>query len=327
MSKPDFLESSLKQLADITRQTHNEKIVPIALDIWGKHLRPENPVWNFLQSEPFSVDDSRGSAHVIAMIDRRLPELGLLGFFGCTSAEGGVEVLERATTWLKGQGITAAYGPINGTITRDYRFNLDDDYVIPGEPVNPIWYVDVFKQAGFEIYNRYVSGRAKHYKPFIKLFVRKPGKEFSYLAVRPFNADHQLDDLKIYHELMNAIFPSNSIYCPVLSWEERVYNVVSDDLIFNPDYSYFLEDNGKPIGFIVAYPHNAELIIKTIGILPEYRGKHVSGLLIHKVHDKAAEDGLKAAVYSTVRVGNQIYKMKRPGVKVYRRYVTMRKQT
>ncbi len=124
---------------------------------------------------------------------------------------------------------------------------------------------------------------------------------------------------------MNAIFPHNSIYCPVITWEERVYNVADHDPIFDPNYSYFLEDNGKAIGFIVAYPYQQNLIVKTIGLLPEYRNKNLSGILIKKVHDKANADGLKAAIYSTIRVGNAVYNMKRPGVRVFRRYMTMHK--
>lgn len=325
MSKPSFLQSSLQQLTDITKKTHNEQILPIALGIWKKHLQPENPVWNFLKAEAFSVDGPEGSAHVVAMTDQRLPELGLVGFFGCTNTDVGVKVLHQAADWLQEQGIKNIYGPINGTITQDYRFNLNDDHLIPGEPINPPWYVSVFQQAGFGVYNRYVSGIAKHYRPFIKLFVRKPGEEFVHLVTRPFNTKDQLGDLRIYHKLMNAIFPSQSIYCPVLSWEERVYNVGATKPIFDPDYTYFLEDKDRTIGFIIAYPYDSRLIVKTVGVLPEYRGKRVSSLLIHKVHDLAAKDGLRAAIYSTIRVGNSVYKMKRPGVKVYRQYVTMRK--
>jgi GNAT superfamily N-acetyltransferase len=124
---------------------------------------------------------------------------------------------------------------------------------------------------------------------------------------------------------MNAIFSSLSIYCPVLSWEERVYNMADKDPIFDPDYCYFLEDNGRAIGFIVAHQHRRKLILKTIGLLPEYRGKGLSGLLLKQVHDQAKKDGLQAAVYATIRVGNTVYNMKRPGVRVYRKYVTMRK--
>jgi GNAT superfamily N-acetyltransferase len=157
------------------------------------------------------------------------------------------------------------------------------------------------------------------------LTVKKIPKEYSHITLRSFDINNQLVDLKKYHLLMNAIFPAQSIYCPVLSWEERVYNVAENDPIFDPDYTYFLEDGNKPVGFIVAHTYNNQLVIKTIGVLPNYQGKNLSTILIKKVHDQANKDGLSAAIYSTIRVGNTVYKMKRPGVKVYRKYITLSK--
>lgn len=327
MAKLSFLDSSLAQLMAITEKTHNEQILPVAKAIWEKHLKSENPLWEHIIAQPFKINGREGSAYVMAMVDKRLPGIGLVGFFACTNISAGSKVLKQAAEWLKYQhGIKNIYGPINGTITRDYRFNLSDDYRVPGEPVNPAWYIDAFREAGFKVFNRYVTGISKHYQLFIKFItMRRPAPEYAHVVVRPLNTDRQINDLKIYHELMNAIFPHNSIYCPVLSWEERVYNVADQNPIFNPNYTYFLEDKDKSIGFIVAYPYRQNLIVKTIGLLPEYRSKNLSGLLLKKVHDQAEKDGLKAAIYSTIRVGNAVYKMKRPGVKVYRKYITMHK--
>jgi GNAT superfamily N-acetyltransferase len=317
MSNSRFLKSSLQQLIKITEASHNKVILPIAISIWQKHLQPNNPLWKHVTAQPFTIDNKDGSAHVIAMIDKRLPAIGLVGFFACTNPAVGAQVLQQASMWLKKEhSIKDVYGPINGTITRDYRLNLSDDYLIPGEPVNPSWYVDTFKEAGFTVFNRYVSGI---------IAMKKPVKGYPHIMLRPFDAHQQLKDLKKYHELMNAIFPSQSIYCPVLSWEERVYNIADRDPIFDPNYTYFLEERSRTIGFIIAYPYQKKLIVKTIGLLPEYRGKNLSVLLIKKVHDQAKKDGLEAAIYATIRVGNAVYKMKRPGVKVYRKYVTMHK--
>lgn len=316
------LKSSLKLLKTITKKTHNEEIAPIALAIWEKHLQPENPLWKNITAKSFSVADK---AHVMAMLDPRLPGRGLIGFFGCTDVKSGAQVLLKACDWLKKQGIENVYGPIDGTITRDYRLNLVDDFRVPGEPVNPLFYVDAFREAGFRVFNQYVCGIAKHYKLFNKLFIRIPSKDYSHLTVRAFNINSQVDDLKIYHELMNLIFPSQSIYCPVITWEERYYNVADKDPLFDPNYTYFLEDDGRPVGMVVAFPYKNKLILSILGILPEYRGHHVSGLLIRKVHEQASRDYLEAAIYAMIRVGNQVYKMKRPGVRVYRRYVTMHK--
>lgn len=327
MPQPTFLKSSLKLLTATTKQSHNHHIQAEAIAIWQHYFRPQNPLWKHIVAKPFVIDGPHGSAHVMAMTDKRLPGKGLVGFFACTNVAVGAQVLQLANAWLKEQpGVTDVYGPINGTITRDYRFNLDDDFQIPGEPVNPSWYIDAFKQAGFKVFNRYVSGIAKHYQVFIKFkTMRKPSAEYAHIVLKPFSMGKQTKDLKTYHRLMNEIFPHNSIYCPVLSWEERVYNMGDHRPLFDPKYSFFLEDNGTAIGFIVAYPYQQKLIVKTIGLLPQYRKKNLSGLLIKKVHDQAEKDGLSAAVYSTIRVGNAVYRMKRPGVKVYRRYVTLHK--
>jgi len=328
MSGPNFLSLSLRQLIKITEATYNKEILPIAKSIWRKDLQTNNPIWGFVEARPFSIDDKVESAHVLAMFDKRLPKIGLVGYFACTNISLGANVLRRASAWLKEKhGVRGVYGPINGTITRDYRLNLSDDYRVLGEPVNPKWHIDAFREAEFAEFNHYVSGKSKYYKFFTRFITStKPDAGYSHLVLRPFDIDNQIADLKIYHELMNTIFVSRSIYCPVLSWEERAYNLADNDPIFDPTYTFFLEDHGHAVGFVIAHSYRNELIVKTVGILPEYRGKHLFGLLLRKVHDQAKKEGLEAAIYSTIRVGNEVYKMKRPGVKIYRRYMTMRKE-
>jgi ribosomal protein S18 acetylase RimI-like enzyme len=326
MDSLNFLEDSLRELNKITKIAYGKEIQTIALANWEKDLRKNNPLWKYVEAKNFTLNNKHGSAHVLAMVDKRLPGIGLVGYFASTDPQTGLEVLNQGTAWLKSEhGLKDVYGPINGTITKDYRFNLKEDYLIPGEPVNPTWYIDVFKEAGFVEYNQYVSGILKHYKLFIKLFIRDPSTKYSSIRIKPFDSKSHVKELKKYHILMNAVFPSQSIYCPKLSWEERVYNFNDLDNIFDSKYCYFLEDRGKPIGFIISFPHNDQLIIKTIAILPEYRGKRLSSLLIKKVHSQASKDGLGAAVYSTVRVGNSIYKKRKPGVRIYRKYITMHK--
>ncbi len=328
------LKTSLNALVEITNKTHKTDIAPIANAIWRKQLQYNNPLWKHVDAQAFMVQHKDGStAHVMAMVDQRLPKLGLVGFFGATNVELGVEVLQQACEWLKNRhGIKDVYGPINGTITCSYRFNLDNDYAIPGEPVNPVWYVEVFKQAGFNVFNRYVSGVAKHAMLYIKFVTRKkPAKGYRHIILQPFAAENSAmagkpsPNLKIYHQLMNDIFPLNSIYCPVISLEERAYNMAGSEHTFDPRYCFFAYDGKRPVGFIVAFAHNGNLVLKTVGLLPEYRGKKLSDLLVRRVHEQAKKDGLKSAVYSTIRTTTQVYKMKRPGVRVFRRYITMHK--
>ena len=257
------------------------------------------------------------------MVDSRLPGMGLVGYFACTNSEVGARVLRSATEWLhKKYGLKDMYGPINGTLPNDYRLNLQDTFSFPGEPVNPLWYVDAFREAGFEVFNKYVSGITKHYKLLVKLTARKPKKGYRHLTTRAFDNEKHNQDFKIYHDLRNAIFPHMSIYCPAISLEERKYNSSGK---FDPRYCYFLLDGSEPVGFIMAYIYKNQLIVKTIGLLEAYRGKNLSGQLVRIVHAQAGKEGIEAAIYGMVRVGNAVYKSRRPGVKLFRHYVTMHK--
>ncbi len=314
------LKTSLKSLNAITNEAYNDQIRPVALNLWRKHLQPENPQWKFITAKPFTIKDKNGSAHVMAMLDKRLPSIGIVGYFACTNSTAGVRALKQATEWLKKQGITDTYGPINGTLPSDYRLNLKDDFYFPGEPVNPSWHIEAFEGAGFKTFNHYVSGISKHYSTLMKLAIKKPKKGFEHLTVRPFNVKSLKHDFKAYHDLRNAIFPLQSVYCPAISLEERIYNASGK---FDPNYTYFLVDKDHEVGFIMAYAYKNKLIIKSIGMLPEYRGKRLRGLLIKSIREQAKKEGLEACIYAMVRVGNDIYKTRSFGVKIFRKYVTM----
>lgn len=320
----DILHTSLQQLNTITSEAYNDNIHNVALALWKKHLHPENPQWKFIRIKSFYVSTEEGSAHVMAMVDKRLPDIGIVGYFACTNSTVGSKVLRQASEWLKTKyGLLDVYGPINGTLPNDYRLNLSDDYLFPGEPVNPLWHIEAFEKAGFTVFNRYASGKLKHYRLFLKFSMRKPKKKFSHMTVRPFSNRNYQKDFKTYHELRNLIFPFQSIYCPAISLDERIYNSSGK---FDSDYTYFLMDDDREIGFVMAYPYKKQLILKTIGLLPEYRGKRLSSLLLEPIHAQAAKEGLATAIYGMVRVGNRVHKNKHPFAKIFRHYVTMHKQ-
>lgn len=328
-AEPDFLATSLKALLTLTEHSHPPPISGPAKAIWRHHLRAANPLWKRVTARAFVVTGPGGPrAHVMALVDRRLPSLGLVGFFGCTDAEAGVQVLDAAGVWLRERfGLRTVYGPINGTITRDYRFNLTSDYRIPGEPVNPEFYPEAFERAGFEVFNRYLSGRCVEYGVLADFFCEmKPPPSTAHFQLRPFGTASPESDLRTYHRLMNQIFPANSVYCPRISLDERRFNLGPQTPRFDPRYSYFLDAADQPVGFIVGFVHRGELVIKTLGLLDSHRHLNLSTLLIKQVHDQAEADGLGAAVYSTVRAGNAIDRRDRPGVEIFRHYVTLRRE-
>ena len=327
--EPGFLPASLEALVTLTERSHPPPVSGPAEAVWRHHLRAGNPLWRRVTARPFVATGPGGPrAHVMALVDRRLPRLGLVGFFACTDPEAGVQVLDEAGTWLQGRfDLDAVYGPINGTITRDYRFNLASDYRIPGEPVNPSFYPKVFEQAGFEVFNRYMSGRCVEYGALAEFFCQtNPPPSTARFRLRAFGTDSPEADLRTYHRLMNQIFPANSIYCPRISLAERRFNLGPQTRRFDPRYSYFLDAEDQTVGLIVGFAHRGELVIKTLGLLASHRHLNLSTVLIKQVHDQAAADGLGAAIYSTVRAGNAIDRRDRPGVDVFRHYVTLRRE-
>ena len=326
MADSDFLPASLEALLTLTERSHPPPITGPAEAIWRHHLRTDNPLWQRVVARPFAVTGPGGPrAHVLAVVDRRLPGLGLVGFFACTDSAAGVHVLDQAGVWLRDRfGLDAVYGPINGTITRDYRFNLAADYQILGEPVNPTFYPQVFEQAGFQVFNRYLSGRCHQYQPLVDFLCQlKPPPSSADYRLRPFGSESPAADLRTYHRLMNRIFPAKSRYCPRISLAERRFNLGPRTPLFDPRYSYFLDDRDQPVGLVVGFAHRGQLVLKTLGVLPSHRRRNLSNLLIKRVHDQAAADGLGAAIYSTVRAGNEIDRLERPGVEVFRHYVTL----
>ena len=316
--------ASRKLLTEITLHSYPADIAPIACKTWKRQLQDTNPLWQHLDAKALTHKSSLGQAHIIAFVDRRLPKLGMIGFFGATSHDAGNEVLRQACDWLRNKGMRDVYGPINGTITLDYRFNTSNDLQIPGEPVNPTWYIDIFRDAGFAPYNQYVSGKVRFPYLYTCLFTRRaPVSGYAHIELIPFESLTPTTALQHYHELMNHIFPDNSIYCPEISFDERIYNVPAASFV--PKYCYFAYDGDTPVGFIVSRPYQNSLVLKTIGVLPQYRGKGIADILVRRVHQQAKSDGLKRAIYSTTRLSTRVYAKKRPGVNVFRHYMTLHK--
>jgi hypothetical protein len=324
MARTSFLNESREQLLSITEEAYNEPIRLVARKAWERQVRSDNPQWQYLTSKAFYLDDTTGRAHVLAMVDKRLPGIGLVGYFACTSAKAGARILERAAEWLESEfGLKRVYGPINGTLPNDYRLNLRDDFVFPGEPVNPVWHIKAFEQAGFEVFNKYESSTAPVWLLKLIMITRRPKTEGRPMSVRSFDASHFDRDFRIYHELRNDIFPFQSIYCPAISLDERIYNSPGK---FDPRYAFFLMGADREVGFTMAYPYEGKLVIKTMGIIKEYRGKNLSSMLFKPLHESAKEDGLRSVVFGMVRVGNQADRALRPVVRIFRHYVTMEKR-
>jgi len=88
------------------------------------------------------------------------------------------------------------------------------------------------------------------------------------------------------------------------------------------------EKDGKDVGFCssVLDPINNLIVLKTIGVLPEYQNKRIGSALLCYQHKKAQEMKLSKEIYALIQLGNIVTKLPYPGIKVIRKYVTLEKQ-
>lgn len=100
----------------------------------------------------------RDEARVMASLDHNAQTgvegevVGTLGFFEMVGLESGYEVLEEALIWLKREGCTTVWGPMNRSIWHGYRFRTRGFHMAPfyGEPYNPPDYPRLFEDFGFQ---------------------------------------------------------------------------------------------------------------------------------------------------------------------------------
>ena len=94
-----------------------------------------------------------------------------------------------------------------------------------------------------------------------------------------------------------------------------------------PHYIFVLKNKKQePVGFFFAIPDlfNPALkrvVLKTMGLIPEYRGVGLGGAMFYFVYKNAKKDGFKELVYSTMSVDNERMKsLLGHGPVTYRRY-------
>lgn len=325
--KQTVLDESLRTLRKILIKAYDEDVQASVLSHWEKSLGQENPSWEYIGFETHIVETGNELGHVFSMVDTRMPDIGFVGYFAATSENAGVQVLNQASDCLKRRGIKEVYGPIDGTIINNYRLNEGPGSLFPGEPINPEFYIECFNVAGFVTYNTYQTGSSslKNMK-FLQLFMKPPTDNFPQISMRNFDQSKFNEELSTLADLVNTIFPSQSEYCTAYSRDEFFYIFGQQKEMFDSRYCIFLEDDGTAVGAIYCYKYNDSLIIKTIGVIEQYQGTGISKLLIKEVHKRALADGLKTAIYALVRNDNRVSKMKRPGVKITRQYITMKKE-
>lgn len=292
-----------------------------------------NPSYQFQEIKHFADNKPGKRAFLSVYFDKRLSKEKQIGFIGNVEGEDRItlrNLIGQSEKWFKDQGVKKIIGPVSLSIWHRYRFFIRGREPCFLEPSNLKWYPQVFRQAGYKKSESFVSGRRQNAESVLKT-VRPSLQEASSRGFKTkiFVQQEIKDILNDLHKISLAIFQRNdfsvlisypefeSIYLPMISSKDfkiYLYTLIKQEKIIG--YVFCVEDPIRP----------GLLLIKTIALLPEYRGQHLGAALIAFSHENALTRGLKTFEYLLIRTGNIITKMSYPGVKAIRRFVTFSKK-
>lgn len=294
----------------------------------GRMLDKKNPFFKNVLIQNFIIfDNNTPQAHLSAVLDSRLEDVGFFGFFEAANASAACKILEAGKEWIASRNVKEVRAPVSLSVWHDYRFMnpVSQKDVFPGEPINLQEYNEYFQSFGFFPEENFISGVRDDFSDILKY----SKKYFDFFekerafSIRPFRKDSLIDELKMYHALALEIFKGSWSYVP-LSFDEFLYIYSGKETLASEKYCYFLCFQGREIGFCFSYlnPFAKEktLVMKTIGILPQFQKLGCGATMIFHVHSLAEKFGVKKIIYALMREGNVASNIHPQGARVFRKY-------
>lgn len=196
---------------------------------------------------------------------------GGCGFFECVNQfEAAKMLFDAARDWLKEHGMEAMDGPVN--FGENYmNWGLLVEGFIPqgfGMPYNPSYYLDLFRQYGFEVYFEQYSYHLDYSKPFPERFwkiagwvAQKPGYSFEHFSFA--KTEKFIDDFcYIYDEAWRF----HEHFQPLDKDELRDF-ITTSKAILDPEMVWFAYHDGTPIALFVMIPDINQILMKLNGKL------------------------------------------------------------
>ncbi len=279
----------------------------------------------------FIIDDEEGMGRLIAFQFQDDLEKGFIGWYECDDDnEVSNALLDAAEDWLKAQNVKSIQGPMNGSSWGTFRFNVDADRpLFVTEPYQPIYYIDQWKNFGFEdgvLYQTNIVPKEIS-KPMsledVHGLAAMVGVKFN---TWPKNTDD--NGHKDMHEFFHECFKDNELYRPI-TFETYKATAIKLEKIIDFDHSFLVTDqDDKPVSVLVSYrdvyhdnfkkgelkseTHNTHtLYMKTICTAPKWRGNHISRVLVNYGLNVAYDNGYDEVVFGTMMVNNNSAKYSR----------------
>jgi hypothetical protein len=121
---------------------------------------------------------------------------------------------------------------------------------------------------------------------------------------REFKADGFLEsEVPRLHAISMEAFKDNLLFEPIpLEIFRSLYLPMAKQLV--PSLTCFaLDPAGREVGFFFCFPDGEYLVMKSVGVLPEARGRGLSNATLHQILSTGAARQLEKAITALVRSG------------------------
>lgn len=279
-----------------------------------------------IQFLPISgIENEELQAHVALIIDKRLPKGE--AFFGFLEAPNDTEVFglmwNALTNEARGRGVNVLKGPINGSIWHQYRCVKDTDGSpwFKTEMLTELYYYNLLQSQKPITQVEYFSASREPYDIVLKLINPESlNKMKSYGFSMKVAEQITQSDLKTIANISRQVFKDNWGYTE-LNDQEFAGLYSAGEINKNLNALYLLYKGDDIIGFCSTFKENkSTLLLKTICVLPEYRGLGLGNALAYKIHEDAKKDNIKKIIYALIREGNSISNFPKDGTVTLRRY-------
>jgi len=269
-------------------------------------------------------DDDKCIAHIALIENKQLTnDSAFFGFFECAN-----DITQFQTLWnklislAKEKGIKKLLGPVDGAIWFQYRINsfLTEEERFASEPITQNFYKKLLKSINPDKEIIYHSAYRKKFDAIIQ--ITKPSmikaKELGFEINHIKNITTEL--LENIYELSLKLFKDNWGYTQI-AFKDFLSLYDSNKLSNHIKSIYTVTKNNALVGYCANIIHNDALILKTIGISPDYQGIGIGNALVYKVHRDAIDTRrIKKVIYALIKKENKIKHFPTDDIQVIREY-------
>lgn len=279
--------------------------------VWEGFLKMPLPV-----PTEFWVAQSRGVTlgRVGANISMSHPGIGYVGFFEVDpvipeARAVATGLLEKACHWLKTKGAGRALGPLNFNTWFPYRLRTgpQGDLRFAWEPVNPPEYVNFMTSFGFSELERYHSVGNQDLDAVIEK--TKSSHEQALAAgykIRNLDSANLIaKEVPMLYEISMQGFKDNFLFEPIpLDAFKQLYVPIANKADISLARAV-TDAKGRDVGFFLIFEDQDYMVMKTVAVKPEARGKGLSNALVYSAALAAKQKGLDRCISALVKSGAQ----------------------